>query len=304
MFLRRAARISVVSLQKRSNHIFSTGVEMHQASLENSSQFWGNAANGINWVESEGPVLASNGHFSRWFPGRKLNMCFNCVDRHVIDGRGEQPAIIFDSPVTNSVRKVTYNKLLDDVCSFSTLLLEQGVKKGDRVLIYMPNLPETAVAMLSCARIGAIHSVVFGGFAPSELAVRIKDCAPKLIVFASCGIDGAKVLPYKPLVDAAIALSADVHLVERCIMFQREQGPVETLTAGRDIDWTTSIQRLTSDTAPADLPGAVCSANLASDPLYILYTSGFENAFTANFKFIGYMSIPLCFYNNNFFHAG
>ena len=199
-----------------------------------------------------------------------MNTCYNCLDRHIADGFGEQDAIIFDSPVTNTIKKITYNQLLEEVSVFAGLLVAQGVEKGDRVVIYMPNVPEASVAMLACARIGAIHSVVFGGFAAPELATRIRDSTPKLIICASCGIDGAKIIEYKPLLDAAIELASDTHKVEKCIVFQRDQ-MLATMVEGRDIDWAESVKAVTA-------PVKDCVPVASNHPLYILYTSGTTGA--------------------------
>lgn len=204
----------------------------------------------------------SRAPFYRWYVGGEMNTCFNALDRHVQGGRAGQVALIYDSPVTGTVRKYTYAELLERVARIAGMIAAQGVKKGDRVLIYMPMIPETAMAMLACARLGAIHSVVFGGFAPRELATRIDDALPKLILSASCGVEGAKVLPYKPLLDEAIEIAR--HKVPRSIVFQRPQASAD-LFAGRDLDWTQAEAAAT----PVD-----CVPVAATDPLYVLYTSG------------------------------
>ena len=203
----------------------------------------------------------SGAPFYRWFRGGRLNTCFNAVDRHVAAGRGAQAAIIHDSPVTSSTRTITYGQLQDLVARFAGALVRHGVAKGDRVIVYMPMVPEALVAMLACARIGAVHSVVFGGFAANELATRIDDAKPTMIVSASCGVEGAKVLPYKPLLDRAIELAA--HKPRHTIVLQRPQVRAE-MTPGRDLDWADAMQAHPVDCVPVE----------ATDPLYILYTSG------------------------------
>ncbi len=236
---------------------------LYDLSLTNPEAFWGEAAKGIHWYKPPTKILDdSRKPFYRWFVGGELNTCYNLIDRHVEAGRGEQLAIIYDSPVTDTVRTYTYRQLLEVVATFAGVLRNQGVKKGDRVVIYMPMIPEALIAIYACTRIGAIHSVVFGGFAARELATRISDAKPVLMISASCGIEGKKVVKYKPLLDEAINLSD--HKPNHCIIFQRPQ-ETAALQAGRDIDWNTAM----STAQPVD-----CVPVAATDPLYILYTSG------------------------------
>jgi propionyl-CoA synthetase len=231
-------------------------------SLEDPHGFWGEAADAVNWVR-EPTVVCDNdaAPFVRWFPDGQLNTCYNALDRHVHGGRADQVALIHDSPVTGTGQKLTYRQLRDEVAKFAGVLASLGVRRGDRVVIYMPMVPEAVVAMLACARLGAVHSVVFGGFAPRELADRINDAEPVVIVAGSCGIEPTRIVEYKPMVDAAIE-AAD-HKPRHCVIFQREQCRAEM--GPRDVDWHEAMARAT----PAD-----CVAVDATDPLYILYTSG------------------------------
>ena len=236
---------------------------MHARSLSDPAGFWAEAAEQVTWIKRWDTVLDdSNPPFYRWFKGGVLNTCYNAVDRHVEQGRGDQAAIIYDSPVTDTVQTITYRELQDQVARFAGALRAQGVEKGDRVILYMPMIPQSVVAMLACARLGAVHSVVFGGFAPHELATRINDAAPKVIVSASCGIEPNRVVKYKPMLDAAIE-HAD-HKPSACIILQRPQ-ETAPLVAGRDIEWNEAV----SKAEPAE-----CVPVEATDPLYILYTSG------------------------------
>ncbi|MFQ5690396.1 MAG: propionyl-CoA synthetase [Gemmatimonadota bacterium] len=225
--------------------------------------FWARAAEAIHWYRRWDRVLDdSRAPFYRWFPGGSTNTCYNALDRHVEAGRADQAALIYDSPVTGTLRTLTYRELRDEVARLAGALAGQGVDKGDRVLIYMPMVPEAAIAMLACARLGAIHSVVFGGFASDELATRIRDARPKLILSASCGIEVERVVPYKPLLDRAIR-TAGVH-PRRCLILQRPQAEAPMLE-GRDLDWTECV---------ASAEPAECVPVQSTDPLYILYTSG------------------------------
>ena len=236
--------------------------DVFKASTDDPEAFWLEAARGIDWETPPTRALdASRPPFYRWFPDGRLNVCHNALDRHVAAGRGEQAALIYDSPVTQTQRTYTYTALRDEVARFAGVLSGLGVGVGDRVVIYMPMVPEAAVAMLACARIGAVHSVVFGGFAPNELAVRIDDATPTVIVSASCGIEGKKVLPYKPLLDEAIELAH--HKPGKRVILQRPQATAEM--GADDIDWAEAMVAAT----PAD-----CVPVAATDPLYILYTSG------------------------------
>jgi propionyl-CoA synthetase len=237
--------------------------EAYRRSINNPDEFWADAAEAVSWVKKWDSVIHSPKHqFYRWFEGAQMNTCYNAVDRHVERGRKNQTAVIYDSPVTGVVKRITYGQLLDEVALVAGMLKKNGVEKGDRVIIYMPMIPETLFAMLACARIGAIHSVVFGGFAPNELAVRIDDAKPKVILSASCGIEPKGAIPYKPLLDKAIELCA--HKPEKCFIFQRPQVKAE-LIAGRDMDWQEALK----EAKPAE-----CTTVRSTDPLYILYTSG------------------------------
>src|SRR6266481_3151753 len=229
--------------------------------------FWAEAAGDIDWYETAAKVFdPAMSVYGRWFVGATCNTCFNAVDRHVARGRGAQSAIIYDSPVTGAKRAISYEELLAEIGAFAAILRDFGVGKGDRVILYMPMVPEAAIAMLACARIGAIHSVVFGGFAAKELATRIDDAKPKVILSASCGIEPDRVVQYKPLLDEAIKLSSDKP--QACIILQRPQWACE-LVGGRDHDWSELRTK-----AMSAKKSAACVPVLATDPLYILYTSG------------------------------
>jgi propionyl-CoA synthetase len=239
----------------------------YEQSISDPDRFWGRAAEAIDWITPPEKVLDdANRPFYRWFTGGTLNTCHNALDRHVAAGRGEQTALIYDSPVTGTTKTFTYAGLLEEVSRLAGALGSLGVEKGDRVVIYMPMVPEAAMAMLACARLGAVHSVVFGGFAPAELSVRIEDAKPKVILSASCGIEPSRVVEYKPLLDAALDRSG--HTPESVIVLQREQA--RAAVGERDTDWEEmDWDELVADAEPAD-----CVEVAATDPLYILYTSG------------------------------
>lgn len=237
--------------------------ETHRRSLERPEEFWAEAAAAISWDRPWSRVLDDRrAPFYRWFEGGIFNTCYNAIDRHVERGRGGQRALIYDSPVTGTVKTYTYSELQREVAALAGALSGIGVAAGDRVLVYMPMVPEAVFAMLACARIGAVHSVVFGGFAPKELAKRIDDAGPKVILTASCGIEVQRVIAYQPLLEQALEMAA--HRPSRVVVLSRPQHP-STLEPGRDLDW----RELVAAAAPADpvsLP--------ATHPLYILYTSG------------------------------
>jgi len=243
--------------------VVSSYDSVHKRSLDNPQEFWAEAAAAIDWDAKWSRVLDdSNAPFYRWFTGGRLNTCHNALDRHVDGGRADQAALIYDSPLTDSQRTFTYRELRDETALFAGVLAANGIGKGDRVIIYMPMIPEAIIAVMACARIGAVHSVVFGGFAANELATRIDDAKPKAIVSASCGIEPNRIISYKPLLDQAIDLAS--HLPDFCVILQRPQEQAN-LIGGRDIDWHDAVAKAT----PHE-----CVIVDATDPLYILYTSG------------------------------
>ena len=232
-------------------------------SLDDPEGYWRDAAGAIDWITPPTRILDDSAPpMYRWFPDAELNTCYNALDRHVERGRAEQVALIYDSPVTDQVVRYTYRELRDQVAKVAGALRDLGVEKGDRVVVYMPMMPEAVMTMLACARLGAVHSVVFGGFAAAELATRISDAQPKVIVSASCGIEVTRVIAYKPLLDRAIDLSD--HKPDYCLIVQRPQESA-ALALGRDVDWDVAV----SAAHPVD-----CVPVRATDPLYVLYTSG------------------------------
>ncbi len=237
-------------------------LQEYQASVCDPADFWASKANKLGWFKQPSQILSNHDGQYQWFADGELNSCYLALDYHIEQGRGDQCALIYDSPVTNTKQRFSYLALRDAVARFAGVLQAQGVSKGDRVVIYMPMIPEAAIAMLATARLGAVHSVVFGGFAPHELAVRIDDATPKVVISASCGIEVNRVIAYKPLLDSALEKAS--HQPERCIIFQRPQ-LAATMQAERDIDWQAAMA-----VAEPAAPVAVKS----TDPLYILYTSG------------------------------
>jgi propionyl-CoA synthetase len=237
----------------------------HERSISDPEGYWGEQARLVDWVRRPTRVLdAERPPFYRWYPDGTLNTCYNALDRHVVAGHADRTALIYDSPVTDTVRRYSYAQLLEQVAAFAGVLRGFGVEKGDRVVVYMPMIPEAVIAMLACARLGAVHSVVFGGFAPHELAIRIDDARPKAVVSAACGIEPSRVVEYKPMLDRALDLAE--HKPDVCVVKQRPQAQA-TMVEGRDVDWDVVMRA--GRTSPAE-----CDEVAATDPLYVLYTSG------------------------------
>ncbi len=236
--------------------------ESYELSINEPENFWAQAAQKVHWYNEWDKVLDDSGDHYKWFVGGCMNSCYNALDLHIHNNRGDQLALIYDSPVTDTKKKYTYRQLRDRVAKVAGILTNKGVVKGDRVVIYMPMIAEAVIAMLACARIGAIHSVVFGGFAAHELATRIEDAKPRVVISASCGIEVSNIIPYKPILDEAIKQSS--HKPTTCLIWQRPQYKANMLP-WRDVDWESEEER----TQPVD-----CVPVLATDPLYILYTSG------------------------------
>jgi propionyl-CoA synthetase len=237
----------------------------HERSISDPEGFWGEQARLVDWVRRPTRVLDKDRPpFYRWYPDGTLNTCYNALDRHVVAGHADRTALIYDSPVTGTVRRYSYAELLEQVAAFAGVLRGFGLEKGDRVVIYMPMIPEAVIAMLACARLGAVHSVVFGGFAAHELAIRIDDARPKVVLSASCGLEPSRVVEYKPMLDRALDLAE--HKPDVCVVKQRPQAQA-SMVEGRDVDWDVVMRA--GRTSPAE-----CVEVAATDPLYVLYTSG------------------------------
>lgn len=252
--------MAIMEQQRKNYADFSTFAAQHP------NEFWGDVAEKLTWTKRWDKVVGDagrdiDGPIPRWFIGGELNACYNCVDRHVEAGFGDDPAILYESPVTQTSRALSFAELQDATARLGGAMQARGTGKGDRVLVYMPNSPEAVIAMLACARIGAIHSVVFGGFASRELAARIDDATPKLVIAASCGIEGAKNLPYQPILEEAYDIGD--HEIDATIYWQRDQGKAEL--SDKALDWSHEL----ANAAPTE-----CVPVAATDPLYILYTSG------------------------------
>ena len=252
-------------MARRGDAMESRYAQVYAAWRRDPEAFWRTAAEAIDWIRPPRRIFdPSSGPYGRWFPDATLNICHNALDRHADGGRGDQVALIHDSPVTGTVLRYTYAEMRDAVAALAAVLAREGVAHGDRVVIYMPMIPQAVFAMLACARLGAVHSVVFGGFAAHELAKRIDDARPKLVLTASCGLEPNRTVPYKPLLDEALRLAT--HRPDRCLVWRRPQAPA-TLVEGRDLDWAEAVAAVGDERAP-------CAEVEATDPLYILYTSG------------------------------
>ncbi|OYO16116.1 propionyl-CoA synthetase [Enemella evansiae] len=269
--------------------------DQYRRSMTDPAGYWGEQARRVDWIRPPREVLDRDATpIPRWYPDATLNTCFNALDRHVITGRADEPALIFHSAITGDRRSYSYAELLDRVARLGGALQGMGVEPGDRVVIYMPMIAEAAMAMLACARIGAVHSVVFGGFAAAELAARIDDARPKVVISASCGLEGSRVLAYKPLLDKAIESSA--HKPDSCIIVQREQLTAE-LTPGRDVDFASVMK-------PGSFEPAMAVEVAATDPLYILYTSGTTGKPKGIVRDNGGHAVALCFAMQEIFDVG
>lgn len=266
----------------------------HRRSLQDPEAFWTEAARGVDWIKQPERALdESRRPFYRWYPGGVMNTCYNALDRHVIGGRADQPALVYDSPVTGAQRTYTYAQLLEQTARFAGVLRELGVGPGDRVVIYMPMVPEAVIAMLACARLGAVHSVVFGGFAPKELAARIDDARPVVVVSASCGIEPTRVVEYKPMLDRAIELAE--HPPQRCVVLQRPQAQAQL--GEHDLDWAQVMR-------PGVVEPAGCVPVAATDPLYVLYTSGTTGGPKGIVRDCGGHAVALVWSMRNIFDIG
>lgn len=265
---RTCARLVTFSVQRNAT---IAAKRLNADSIADPVTFWGKAAQAIDWFQPYSNVLSMSAPHGKWFENGRLNTAYNCLDRHIDAGFGSNLALIYDSPVTsNTIKKFTYDELREKTVQLAGVLRGLGVRKGDRVVIYMPNIPEAAISMLACARIGAVHSVVFGGFADAELAARIKDSKPKVVLASSCGVENQKVLDYKKLLDSALNIASAEHEVQNCIILQRPEHKVP-LVAGRDID----MQAAMNDKSVANQKDRLQVEALdSSDPLYVLYTSG------------------------------
>ncbi len=240
---------------------------VYAAWKQDPEAFWAEASEAIDWIKKPVHIFEKDaGVYGRWFADGICNTAYNCLDRHVRLGRGDQAAVIYDSPAAGSRQTISYAQLTDEVATLASVLLQKGIVAGDRIILYMPMIPQAVIAMLACARIGAVHSVVFGGFAARELATRIEDCTPRMVLAASCGLEPGRIVKYKPLLDEAITLSG--HKPESCLVFQRPQESCK-LMEGRDFDWAELVAAAKSANQKAD-----CVPLKATDPLYVLYTSG------------------------------